>query len=39
MDIELIDRVLDINVRAPFILSCEVARRLMAAGKPGRVGA
>jgi len=37
MDIELIDRVLDINVRAPFILSCEVARRLMAAGKPGRI--
>ncbi|MEZ6001121.1 SDR family NAD(P)-dependent oxidoreductase [Hyphomonas sp.] len=37
MDIELIDRVLDINVRAPFVLSCEVARRLMAAGKPGRI--
>jgi NAD(P)-dependent dehydrogenase (short-subunit alcohol dehydrogenase family) len=29
--------VLDINVRAPFILACEVARRLMAAGKPGRI--
>src|SRR5215469_12144213 len=26
MSVELIDRVLDINVRAPFILSCEVAR-------------
>ena len=37
MDIDLIDRVLDINVRAPFVLSCEVARRLMAAGKPGRI--
>ncbi|MFN7054029.1 SDR family NAD(P)-dependent oxidoreductase [Hyphomonas sp.] len=37
MDIGLIDRVLDINVRAPFVLSCEVARRLMAAGKPGRI--
>jgi NAD(P)-dependent dehydrogenase (short-subunit alcohol dehydrogenase family) len=37
MSIELIDRVLDINVRAPFILSCEVARRLMAAEKPGRI--
>jgi len=37
MSIELIDRVLDINVRAPFILSCEVARRLMEAGKPGRI--
>ncbi|WP_084419261.1 SDR family NAD(P)-dependent oxidoreductase [Henriciella litoralis] len=37
MKIELIDRVLDINVRAPFVLSCEVARRLIAAGKPGRI--
>lgn len=37
MSIELIDQVLDINVRAPFILSCEVARRLMAADKPGRI--
>ena len=37
MDIELIDRVLDINVRAPFILSCEVARRLIANKKPGRI--
>lgn len=37
MEIDLIDRVLDINVRAPFILGCEVARRLMAAGKPGRI--
>jgi NAD(P)-dependent dehydrogenase (short-subunit alcohol dehydrogenase family) len=37
MSTELIDRVLDVNVRAPFILSCEVARRLMAAEKPGRI--
>jgi NAD(P)-dependent dehydrogenase (short-subunit alcohol dehydrogenase family) len=37
MSMELIDRVLDVNVRAPFILACEVARRLMAAGKPGRI--
>jgi NAD(P)-dependent dehydrogenase (short-subunit alcohol dehydrogenase family) len=37
MPLELIDRVLDVNVRAPFVLSCEVARRLMAAGKPGRI--
>jgi NAD(P)-dependent dehydrogenase (short-subunit alcohol dehydrogenase family) len=37
MSLELIDRVLDINVRAPFVLSCEVARRLMAAEKPGRI--
>lgn len=37
MDTALIDRVLDINVRAPFILSCEVARRLIEAGKSGRI--
>lgn len=37
MPLELIDRVLDINVRAPFVLSCEVARRLFAAEKPGRI--
>lgn len=37
MDIGLIDRVLDINVRAPFVLSCEVARRLIAADRPGRI--
>jgi NAD(P)-dependent dehydrogenase (short-subunit alcohol dehydrogenase family) len=37
MSVELIDQVLDINVRAPYILSCEVARRLMAAKLPGRI--
>jgi NAD(P)-dependent dehydrogenase (short-subunit alcohol dehydrogenase family) len=37
MSTELIDRVLDINVRAPFILSCEVARRLLDAKQPGRI--
>lgn len=37
MSLELIDRVLDLNVRAPFILACEVARRLIAAEKPGRI--
>ena len=37
MSVELIDRVLDINVRAPFILSTEVARRLIAAKQPGRI--
>lgn len=37
MSLELIDQVLDINVRAPFILACEVARRLIAAEKPGRI--
>ena len=37
MPLELIDRVIDINIRAPFVLSCEVARRLIEAGKPGRI--
>jgi NAD(P)-dependent dehydrogenase (short-subunit alcohol dehydrogenase family) len=37
MPLELIDRVIDINIRAPFVLSCEVARRLIDAGKPGRI--
>ena len=37
MSVELIDRVLDINVRAPFILSTEVARRLIDAKAPGRI--
>ena len=37
MPVELIDRVLAVNVRAPYILSCEMARRLIAAKKPGRI--
>jgi len=37
MSLELIDAVLDTNVRAPYLLSCEVARRLIAAEKPGRI--
>lgn len=37
MELELIDRVLDVNLRAPFILSCEVARRLMELKAPGRI--
>lgn len=37
MSVELIDRVLDVNVRAPYILSCEVARRLIALKQPGRI--
>jgi NAD(P)-dependent dehydrogenase (short-subunit alcohol dehydrogenase family) len=37
MPIDLIDRVLDTNVRAPYVLSCEVARRLMEAKLPGRI--
>lgn len=37
MPVELIDAVLDTNVRGPFILSSEVARRLIAAKQPGRI--
>ncbi len=37
MSLELIDQVLDTNVRAPYILCCEVARRLMAAKLPGKI--
>jgi NAD(P)-dependent dehydrogenase (short-subunit alcohol dehydrogenase family) len=37
MSVDFIDRVIGINLRAPWILSCEVARRLMAAKKPGRI--
>jgi NAD(P)-dependent dehydrogenase (short-subunit alcohol dehydrogenase family) len=37
MPLELIDRVIDINIRAPFVLSCEVARRLIEAGSGGRI--
>lgn len=37
MSLELIDRVIAINLRAPFILSREVARGLIKAGRPGRI--
>ena len=37
MPLELIDRVIDINIRAPYVLSCEVARRLIEATRPGRI--
>jgi NAD(P)-dependent dehydrogenase (short-subunit alcohol dehydrogenase family) len=37
MSLELIDQVLDTNVRAPYVLSCEVARRLIAAERGGRI--
>lgn len=37
MPVELVDRVLGINVRAPWLLSTEVARRLIAAKKPGNI--
>ena len=37
MSLDLIDRVLDTNVRAPYVLACEVARRLIAAERGGRI--
>lgn len=37
MPIELIDRVIDTNLRGPFVLACEVAGRLIKAGQPGRI--
>jgi NAD(P)-dependent dehydrogenase (short-subunit alcohol dehydrogenase family) len=37
MSLELIDRVIALNVRAPFILAREVAKRLIAAKRPGRI--
>ena len=37
MSNELIDDVFDTNLRGPYVLSCEVARRLIAAEKPGRM--
>ncbi|MES2095656.1 MAG: SDR family NAD(P)-dependent oxidoreductase [Pseudomonadota bacterium] len=37
LSLETIDRVIAINLRAPFLLSAEAARRLMAAELPGRI--
>ncbi len=37
MSLELIDAVFDTNLRGPYVLSCEVARRLIAKGSPGRM--
>ena len=37
MPVELVDRVLGINVRAPWLLATEVARRLIEAKKPGNI--
>jgi len=35
--LDVIDQVLAVNVKAPFVLSREVAKRLIAAGSPGRI--
>lgn len=37
MSDELIDRVLDTNLRAPFVLATEVAKRLIEKNAPGRI--
>lgn len=37
MSTDLIDAVFDTNLRGPYVLSCEVARRLIAAEIPGRM--
>src|SRR4029453_10008068 len=37
MSVELIDQVFDTNLRGPWLLSCEVARRLMERKAPGRI--
>ena len=37
MSTELIDTVFDTNLRGPYVLSCEVARRLLDAELPGRM--
>jgi len=37
MPVELVDAVLDTNVRGPYLLACEVARRLIAAETGGRI--
>jgi NAD(P)-dependent dehydrogenase (short-subunit alcohol dehydrogenase family) len=37
MSLELIDAVFDTNLRGPYVLACEVARRLIAAQQPGRI--
>jgi NAD(P)-dependent dehydrogenase (short-subunit alcohol dehydrogenase family) len=37
MSLELIDDVFDTNLRGPYVLSCEVARRLIERKLPGRM--
>lgn len=37
MSVELIDAVIDTNLRGPYILACEVARRLIDTKTPGRM--
>jgi NAD(P)-dependent dehydrogenase (short-subunit alcohol dehydrogenase family) len=37
LPLETIDRVIDVNFRASFLMSTEIARRLISAGKPGNI--
>lgn len=37
MSVELVDQVLGVNLRGPWLLACEVAKRLIAAKKPGNI--
>ena len=37
MSVDLIDQVIDTNLRGPYVLSCEVARRLIDKKMPGRM--
>jgi NAD(P)-dependent dehydrogenase (short-subunit alcohol dehydrogenase family) len=37
MSNELIDTVFDTNLRGPYVLACDVARRLIEAKEPGRI--
>ncbi len=37
MELEVVDRVIGTNLRGPWLLACEVARRLIAAHSPGRI--
>lgn len=37
MPVELVDAVLGTNLRGPYLLACEVARRLIAEKRPGRI--
>jgi NAD(P)-dependent dehydrogenase (short-subunit alcohol dehydrogenase family) len=37
MPLELVDRVLATNLRGPWLLACEVARRLIESSSPGKV--
>lgn len=34
---DLIDAVIDTNLRGPYVLACDVARRLISANAPGRI--